>query len=175
LFNAVFGHRPVDLEVIERFQTVRNPKVVLAMLLRTYDGDVANILNALKYPNEISEPAQFLRDAMTFTPTNVVDLLKARDKRLTKSNKRELTEEEKAANGIAEAEIEQDITDLITVTDDPHRRLLLRHMVGFNTTVMTGEELMARGYKGPQIGEQQRHQLQTSYNGSLGWFLKTVR
>lgn len=172
LFGAVFPGVGWWVPSLERLGNCRNPKVVLAMLLFP-NRNVGAYLNTQKYPNEIADPVQFLVDAMKFDPRDAVDVLKARDRRLVKSTKRELTYEEKATNDAIQKEVFQDIMDLASVTDDPYRVALLEHLAGFSATVTSGEELMKQGLKGKEIGDQQRKELQTVYFGSLDWFLKT--
>jgi tRNA nucleotidyltransferase/poly(A) polymerase len=172
LFKAIFGGAKVDMSCVTRYLNLKNPKVVLAKLLYENE-DVRELLNELKYPNEISDPVAFLCRAMNFDPKNAVDVLKDRDRRIIKVGKKKLalTEEELEHNEKVKRETITDIADLMGVTDDPLRRALLEHMAGFNTTVMSGEELMKRGYQGQQIGAQQRAMLQSSYLSSLRWYL----
>jgi tRNA nucleotidyltransferase/poly(A) polymerase len=120
LFDAVFGDRPVDLAVIDRIDNIKSVRVILAMLLRIYDDDVGDILNALKWPNEVIDPVTFLIDAMNFNPENAVDVIKARDRRVIKAGKKKmvLDLEEIKHNCWVQAETEADLRALISLTDD---------------------------------------------------------
>lgn len=174
LFAAVFPDCELDrLWAIEHLDDACSTRVTLAALLHTNGKNVAAILNRLKYPTNVAEPVQFLVDAMTFDPTDVVDLLKARDRRLIKSNKRELTEEESCINGDIWCDTASDIRALARVLSDDRRRVaLLEHLAHFNHKPKSGEELMATGLKGPEVGAAQRAEIQTAYNESLPKHLK---
>lgn len=170
LFNAVFENRPVDLAVIDRLGNIKSVNVVLAMLLRIYDDDVGDILNTLKYPNEIADPVTFLIDAMNFSPEKAVEVIKARDRRIIKSGKKKivLSLEEIKHNCEVEAETEQDLRYLIALTDDEFRKDAMEHLIGFRYVMPSGESFMQAGFKGPQIGEEQRKWLQSNWDASFG-------
>lgn len=172
LMDAVFDFKQVDLSALDKVGDQKSPKIVLALLLRQHGSNVANLLNSLKYPNDISDPVQFLVNAMSFDPKDAVPVLKERDKRLVKAKNRELTDEERDANDYERAVLAGDLTLLARLTDNPVRKAIIEHLIEFEHTPKSGEELMARGYEGRAIGEQQRFELQSAYVSSLRWYLK---
>lgn len=175
LFKSVFDNTPIDLDMIPKLgdlENTRNPRVVLAKLLHKHKN-AGEILNKLKYPNEISDAVQFLIDAMTFYPKDIVDLLKARDKHVIKSNKRELTEIESVINSNVISDTRNDIFNLMWVTEDRLRVAILEHLASFTANPPSGEHFISRGFKGPEIGEQQRAWIQSKYISELTWYLKT--
>lgn len=81
LFPAVFPGMVVDTEGIDRIGLVRNPKAVLAWLLRN-NGDPRNIrqkLNQLTYSNDIADGVMFLVRLLAFDPSQIAGFLRQRD------------------------------------------------------------------------------------------------
>lgn len=174
LFDSVFGKAHIDLNAIKKINELRNPRVVLAMLLHDNEH-VEDILNNLKYPNEISDPVAFLCKAMTFNPENAVGILKARDKRIIKigKKKKSLEKEEIEYNQRVKEETFQDMIDLSSLIENTWRATVLQFTAGWKINVPSGKHFIECGYQGEEIGIQQRAWLQSQYYDSLSWHLKT--
>lgn len=78
LFPAVFPGLKVDLQDINRIGTVRDLTAVLAWILKS-NGDIRKHLNRLKYPNDVSETANFLIQLLHFDPKKIFSYLRYRD------------------------------------------------------------------------------------------------
>jgi tRNA nucleotidyltransferase/poly(A) polymerase len=169
---AVFPDLTVRHDLIWTLEGVRSPRVVLAVLLQD-NPDVAAKLNALKYPNEIAEPVAFLIAAMRHDPVDAFDVLKARDRRLVRSKVRELTAAEAATNAAVDAELKTDLWLLRRACQDKSVRCRLDHLSQYQYAVPDGEGLMAKGYAGRQIGEEQRRVVNAAYLSSYRWWQNT--
>lgn len=156
LESAVFPQMNVNYVAIPRLGNLKNAKVVLAMLLRNNER-VGDSLNDLKYPNDISEPVQFLIDVLNFGTENSVEIVRARDRQLIKAGKKVpvLGEEELAHNEKVASERRQDLVDLKSVLDDSDRIARIDHLIDYQLVWPSGESVMARGFKGPEIGVEQ--------------------
>lgn len=87
LFQAIFPGLAVDTQTLNRLGNTKNPRVIIAWLLRQ-NQNVGAALNRLKYPNDLSDPVDFLVNAMNFGTDNAVDMVKNRDRRLLRVGKR---------------------------------------------------------------------------------------
>lgn len=76
LMPAVFPGLKVDIHEVERIGNCRNPKAILAWLLKSNDN-IRNKLNDLKYANDVSDRVNFL--VKLLQGGNIVPLLKLRD------------------------------------------------------------------------------------------------
>jgi tRNA nucleotidyltransferase/poly(A) polymerase len=74
LMDQVFPGMNVDENGIDRLGNSKNPKVVLAWLLRG-NPNVAEQLNNLNWPNEISAMVKFLISILKFNPEQVVQFI----------------------------------------------------------------------------------------------------
>lgn len=170
LFPAIFPGMDINMLAALRLGNMKNPKVVLALLLNK-NAKVADSLNKAKYPNEIAYPVDFLIQVQRFDPKDAVAVIKARDRRLIKSKTHVFTDEELRSNEAIAAENVQDLIDLSTVMDDSDRIAIINHLRHFEPIVTNGEDLMAQGLIGKEIGDRQRQEMQQSYNVSLSRYL----
>lgn len=154
LMKSVFPQLDVDVEGIDRLGNSKNPKVVFAWLLRR-NGNVGTALNKLKYPANISDPVQFLIDALKFGAENVFAMVKRRDR-----------------NAEMSASLKADLQEFAQVSGDPNIVSRLNHLSKYDMPVPSGEELMSRGLKGKEIGDEQRRQATAHYSTSFTDFLK---
>lgn len=172
LDGTVFPGLQVNHLAIPRLGNLKNAKVVLAMLLRNNE-DVGQKLNELKYPNDISEPVQFLIDVLNFGAENAVEVVRARDRQLIKAGKKVpvLGPDEIAHNERVASERRQDLTDLKSVLDDGDRIARIDHLLDYQLVWPSGESVMARGFKGPEIGVEQVRIARECYVGDYSCFL----
>ncbi len=169
LLETVFPFMYVNKYAIEKIGNLRNPCVILAVLLHS-NQNVRVALNELKYPNEVSDQVQFLIDVIDF---NIDKILNARQRKIVKvgKNKTQLSEEELLQNQKIVERHYRDLTDLILVVNKSHR-LRVQHFRDYEPLVVSGEELMAIGYKKEQIGVQQKLLLKDHYESSFDTFIK---
>lgn len=177
LMDQVFPGLQVDSQGIDRLGNSKNPRVALAWLLRG-NRNVLNQLNQLKYPNEISDPVQFLIDALNFGPENAMGMIRNRDKRLVKGNaagpggKLITPQEAEAQNRQITQTMQQDLAELARIVGDPNLSGRLLHLGSYQQPNISGDELMKRGLAGKEIGDEQRRQISAHYQQSLDDFLK---
>lgn len=83
LMPAVFPALQVDLQDVPKIGQNKNIKAVLAWILKSNPSPqyVRQKLNALKYPNEVSDTVGFLIQLLKFDPANILTYLKYRDAR----------------------------------------------------------------------------------------------
>lgn len=168
LMGEVFPEMEVDKEGIGRLRNHKNPKVVMAWLLRK-NKNVAARLNELKYPNFIGEGVQFLIDAMAFKPDDAFAIVRKRDKRLIENP---LSDEaiRKFNQEILDA-TQSDLSGLSKIVEEPLVALRLEHLRSYQPPDVDGFELAMRGLKGPEIGAEQRRIVAEHYRVSFEEFL----
>ncbi len=179
LLESVFPKLNVDVSTVDRLGNLKNPRVVLAWLLRN-NQNVSQHLNALKYPNEISEPVQFLIDAMSMGTENAVAMVKHRDRRLIRPGKKKtsLSPEEISANEQMTAEMRQDLQDLSQILgnnmmpEDQPRIQRIQHLRSYVPPQISGEELMKQGLRGEEIGAEQQRRARDHYTQSFSDYSK---
>lgn len=173
LLDSVFPGMNVDLQTVDRLGNSKNPRVILAWILRNNQG-VAQKLNALKYPNEISEPVQFLIDAMNFGTETAVNLIKSRDRKLIQTGKKKttLSSEEITANQNMKAEMQQDLSELSQLIGNSPQAARIQHLQQYQAPAISGEELMQQGLKGKAIGDEQNRRLKQDYQTSFDDFVR---
>lgn len=154
LMNIVFPNMSVDIQGIDRLGNSKNPKVILAWLLRG-NSNVNNTLNKLKYPKEISDPVQFLIESLKFGADNVFSMIKRRDRNAEMSNS-----------------LKRDLQEFAQIVGDPELVKRLTHLSQYDMPIPSGEELMSRGLKGKEIGDEQRRQATDHFKKSFSDFLK---
>lgn len=83
LIPAVFPQLQVDLQDAPKIGDVKNIKAVLAWLLKSNQSPqyVRQKLNAIKYPNDISDTVGYLIQLLKFDPASILNYLKYRDAR----------------------------------------------------------------------------------------------
>lgn len=180
LFGAIFPSLQLDVQNITRLGNSKNPRVVIAWLLRQ-NKNVDAALNNLKYPNEIGEPVQFLVNAMQLGTENAVDVIKSRDRRLVRPGKKktELSPEDQARNQQILDEMRGDLTELSKVIGTnmlPQEQPAidrLQHLGQYNLPQISGDELMKQGFKGEKIGQEQKRRGTEDYSRSFADFLKS--
>jgi hypothetical protein len=152
-------------------------------------------LNSLKYPNEISEPVQFLINAMQMSHENAHETIKKRDSRLLKGKvygpktlknrynvgpngeKEPITygqnnailqpHEMEELNQETTQTTQQDLNDMARVSGDPNIANRLNHFGSYQTPPIDSSALIAQGLKGPEIGAMQKQQTNAHYHQSF--------
>jgi len=181
LFERVFDGMTVDVQNIERLGNSKNPKVVLAWLLRENAENTAQQLNGLKYSNEVTQPVQFLINTMTFGPESAFSTLRQRDKRLLGRNTagpggEKLTDEDiTAKNDQITQGMKRDLDELAMVAGDPQLTQKLSHLASYQSPKISGQELMQQGFEGPDIGAEQQRRTNAHYQTSFQDFLRKKR
>jgi len=176
LMEQVFPGLQVDVHGINRLGNLKNPKVVLAWLLRN-NRNILAALNQLKYPNDIAEAVQFLVDSLSFGPDNAMATVRNRDKRLLKGNavgpggKPVTPQEMETLNQQTTAATQQDLNDLARVVGDPALAGRLTHLSSYQPPVVSGDELMKQGLKGAEIGAEQKRRVAAHYQQSFQDYL----
>lgn len=177
LMSRIFPGLNVDVAGIERLGNLKNPKVILAWLLRN-NQNIDKSLNALKYPSDISEPVQFLVNAMNLSHENAFAAVKNRDKRLLKGNVAGPTgapmqpHEIDAHNQATTAATQQDLNDLAKIVGDPSIAGKLSHLGEYQPPKIDVQQLMSQGLKGPAIGAEQSRRTADHYNQSFQDYMR---
>jgi len=172
LIDQVFQNLQVNTMDMHLLGNVKNPKVVLTWLLQS-NYKIATALNALKYPNDISEAVQFLIEALTFNHINAPSVIRNRDRRLLNStavgagNQPMSPQEIAAHNEQMIATTVQDLNDLALIVENPQIGIRLRHLSSYQAPNASGEELMRQGFKGAAIGAEQRRLISEHYQQSF--------
>lgn len=128
LLPAVFPGLQIDLDDITNIGSNKNIKAVLAWLLKSNPSPqyVRQKLNALKYPNDISDTTGFLIQLLNFNPDSILNYLKYRDAR-------------------SHLGIKKDIADLAQISGLMHE---LGHFANYNQRTKSQDFLHL---KGPEI------------------------
>jgi tRNA nucleotidyltransferase/poly(A) polymerase len=150
LMKSIFPNLNVDVQGIERVGNSKNPKVVLAWLLRD-NQNVSRALNKLKYPAEITGTVQFLIDVLHFGPEQALSVVKKRDSR----------------------SLHADLIEFSQIVGDPMLAAKLDHLGGYEAPQISGQELMQQGFEGPAIGDEQRRRTTAHYTQSFQDFLRS--
>lgn len=179
LFGRVFPGLQVDVAGIDRLGNSKNAKVVLAWLLRNNGNGVAQALNRLKYPSEISDVVGFLISALKFQPDQAVQTMKARSRWLAKAGGPE--------------QMSQDLLELAQVANRPDLAERLTHLAGqggyegegderqwkwqtepYQPPKVSADEIMQREKipQGPELGKAVDREMRTNYDSSWQEFLK---
>lgn len=150
MFNTIFPGMKVNAEPWQHGLECRNTKVVLALMLRE-NLDVDGQLNNLKYPNEITDRVQFLIDSLSYNPHDAVDVLRARDRR----------------QHVSHAETQMDLLELATLVDDQGTINKLKFLAVYQPLNVSGHILMEQGFKGKDIGWEQRRLEQEQFSNQF--------
>lgn len=157
LFDSVFPDIDVDFEMIDfiQGQNTKNHRVILAILLH-FNKDLSKKLKKIKYSNETINSVQFLVDCISFDTNYVFKIIKFREKIVS--------------SGI---DANKDLMEFNSILKKLNfkRGLILDHLIDFHCSPTSGYELMKIGYSGPDIGEQQKLEIQKNYSDSLKLFL----
>ena len=154
LINSVFPGMKFDIQGIDRVGNSKNVKVVLAWLLRE-NSNVAKKLNQLKFPSELYESVQFLIDCLKFGVENVFSMAKRRDK-----------------NAEISLALKKDLKEFSQLVHDPSIAQRLTHFSQYDMPTASGNDLMAQGFQGPEIGREQQRLAQSDYEKSFKQFLQ---
>ena len=178
LMDQVFPGLRVDVQGITRIGNLKNPRVIVAWLLRD-NQNISGALNKLKYPAaDFAEPIQVLINTIHFGPEQTITMIRNRDKRL-------LNNRSAGANGVTFGSdviqqhndyvgkiVQQDLNDLAKLTGDQNTINKLGHFGSYKPVYPSGEELMQRGMKDQEVGQEQRrvaaNHYQQSYQDYLG-------
>jgi len=176
--KRMFPNMQVDVQGIDRLGNLKNIRVILAWLLRS-NQNIDKALNGLKYPSDVSEPVQFLVNAMNFGHENAFMTVRNRDKKLLKGNAAgpaggPMTPHEiDAHNQQTTAATQQDLNDLARVVGDPSIAGKLSHLGSYQPPKIDSNELMAQGLKGPSIGAEQSKRTADHYRQSFEDYVKS--
>lgn len=180
LLDRVFQGLQVDVAGIDRLGNSKNPKVVLAWLLRSNPN--ANVaLNALKYSNEISEVVGFLISTLNADPEQFHQLIKGRSRYEAKAG--------------GPQQISQDMIEFATIAgrDDLVQRF--SHLAGqgdwrkegdqwtgqWNTTPYVPPKVDAKALiyqgieQGPELGQEIDRRTKTAYDQAYQDYLRQKR
>lgn len=177
LMPRVFPGLHVDVQGISKLGNMKNPKVILAWMLRN-NKNIDKSLNALKYPTEISESVQFLINAMNFGAESAFSMIKNRDKRLLKGNVllpngQTMSQPEiDAHNTQISSSIQNDLKDLSSIVGDKMIYHRLNHLSSYQVPKIDVQQLMQRGLKGPQIGKEQNTIAGNHYKSSFDDYVR---
>lgn len=195
LIDQVFPGMDVDVEGIDRLGNLKNPRVILAWLLR-YNTNISASLNKLKYPNDLGDPIQFLVDSLNFNHETAPGIIKARDqKKLTAKAPKGSgvimsPEEIESRNQEMAIAMQQDLRELGQVAGDPQLASRMSHLGGqhdqgqwtkepYQPPKIGGHELMQQinpetglPFKGAEIGAEQKRRTADHYRQSYDDFLR---
>jgi tRNA nucleotidyltransferase/poly(A) polymerase len=115
LFERVFQGLQVDEAGIDRLGNTKNPKVVLAWMLRGNQNLPAH-LHSLTYPNETSDMVGFLISALNSDPEQIHRLILQRQRHLAKAG--------------GPQQISQDLIEFATVAGRPDLVQRFSHLAG---------------------------------------------
>lgn len=169
LLPAVFPDLDVNVSRVRELRQCKNERVILARILKG-NRDIGKALNALNYPNEISEAVQFLVNAQVFNPSRAVPVIKERDRKVIKATSRDLTPEESLSNDLVVAQVKSDLLEIAALEDDAMRSITLTHLADYQPPVVDVSKAIAAGLEGKQIGEHVNNEIQTHYSKSLRSF-----
>lgn len=150
LLASVFPRMEVDEQAINDIGESNNAHAIMAWMLKGNEN-VNKKLNALKYPNRDSESVQLLIDAMNMTPDGIYSFMRR-----------------KSSNPEISASVNRDLMALaVIVADDPEMSDKLSHLAGYEMQFSSGRELMAEGYRGKEIGIEQKKRAIDHYKDSF--------
>lgn len=178
LLSTVFEGLMVAVGNIARIGDQKNPHVVMAMLLHLNKGDrkvADHLTDHLKYPSDVADQVQFLVNCLNFDPDKIVDLLRVRDRKLVRSAKRPLTDEELAQNSQTKWETLEEQVELYKACPDSSVAVRLLHFCDYQPPFVNGEELMKQGFVGPGIGIEQKRIIRDDYQKSYLEFYERKR
>ena len=170
LMKTVFPAMVVDYNIISRLGATKNIRVILAALLRN-NKNVGNALIKLKYPSDIANRVAFLLNLYEKMKTDqqsisrIHSLTKERDKYIDPNYSPE-----------QQAQMSQDVQNdiyefsrVLGVDLNPDR---MNHFATYNPPSVDAQELINRGLKGPQIGQEQDRIRDDHYKQSFEDWLK---
>ena len=178
LLPTVFEGLMVAVGNIGRLGDQRNPHVVMAMLLHLNKGDrkvADHLTEKLKYPSDVADQVQFLVNCLNFDPDKIVDLLRVRDRKLLRSAKRPLTDEEQTQNSQTKWETLEELVELYKICPDSSVAVRVLHFCDYKPPFVNGEDLMRQGFVGPAIGIEQKRIVRDDYQKSFDTFYDMKR
>lgn len=185
LLEVVFPKLQVDTSQLHVLQNTKNPDVVLAWVLRG-NQNVEKQLLGLKYSGNQSERVQFLIDALHFGVEDAFDMIKRRDRALSRTVKAddpETGEETQLSKEQLSAQLSQDLRELARLTGNKQMLQVMMHLGGhhkddqwhhppYQPPKFDAQELMAQGFKGPALGQEIKKRTIDHYGNSLEDFKK---
>lgn len=176
LIPRMFNGLEFDVKSIRVIFNEKNIKVILALLLKD-NTTVEKELLKLKYSGEISESVQFLLNAKRVTKDTISRVIQHRDKRLLKGNVKDSNgnllslSDIQSHNESLKAGITLDLLELAKLS--PYvERMKLSHLSTYEPPNIDTEELIQKGFKGPEIGKEQKRILEEDYIKSFEAFFE---
>lgn len=176
LFDRVFPGMQVDVSGIDRLRHSKNPKVVLAWLLRG-NTNVGQSLNQIKYPNEISDVVDFLVSTLNLDPEQAHKLIKSRSRYEAKAG--------------GAQQISQDMQEFAAIAGRQDLAQRFAHVAGqgdwrkeddqwvgqwnhqpYEPPKVDAQELMNLGIQGPELGQEIDKRTKTAYDQAYQNFLR---
>lgn len=153
LLSMVFPNMKIDVGDIDRIGHVKNPKAILAWLLKG-NSDVVRKLRDSKYPSDIFDVVDFLLKIYRFNPNNVSGLLSKRD--IYKQEKNEKSRHEKKSI------MQKDIMDFAKIANMED---VLGHFVNYQRQANAKDFMHL---KGAEIGKAMANHETNAYLKSMG-------
>ncbi len=186
LMKSIFPNLNVDIQGIDRLGNCKNVNVILAWLLRN-NKNVGEKLKNLTYPSEITTSVELLlqlyekfkNSGNQFSKIHA--LTKERDKYLPnipKISELESLGEKKSREKLElkrqkmSAKMQQDINEFSKVLGVDLNTDRFTHFASYKPMQIDTQELISRGLKGPEIGQEQNKVRDQHYNQSFEDFLK---
>ena len=139
LLSSVFPDMNVDERAIDNIGDSKSANAIMAWLLKGNEG-VGKSLNKLKYPNKNSMSVQLLIDAINLGPDDIYSFMRR-----------------KASNPEISKAVSADLRALAMIaSDDKELSDKLMHLSEYKAPSVSGAELAKRGFKGKEIGAEQR-------------------
>ncbi len=172
LIKTIFPGMNVDTSGINRLGNTKNIKVILAWLLRN-NKNAADTLLKLKYPSEITTRVGFLLrlyQQLNVPSESPIDrihsLTKERDRyidpKFPPEQRQQMTQD-----------VQQDINEFSRVVGVDLNPARMQHFAGYQPPEINSQELIAKGLKGPQIGQEQDKIRDQHYNQSFQSWLQS--
>ncbi len=171
LINTIFPGLQVNTNGINRLGNTKNIKVILAWILRD-NKNVADLLLRLKYPSEITNRVGFLLKlyqqlnvAPEMQMNKIHPLTKERDRYI--DPKFDLAKRQQMTT-----DVQNDINEFSRIIGTDLNPARFQHFATYQPPEINSQELISKGLKGPQIGQEQDKMRDQHYNQSFQNWLK---
>lgn len=181
LLDVVFPKLQVDTSQLQVLQNTKNPDVVLAWILRGNQNVEKQLLD-LKYSSNQAERIQFLIDTLHFGIDDAFDMIKRRDRALSRTVKIDHPENPGEQIQLSQdqlsAQLSQDLRELAKLTGNKQILQTLTHLGGhhqgekwhhppYQPPKFDAQQLMSQGFKGPALGKEIKNRTISHYGSSL--------
>jgi tRNA nucleotidyltransferase/poly(A) polymerase len=171
LINTIFPGLRVNTNGINRLGNTKNIKVILAWILRD-NKNAADLLLKLKYPSEITSRVGFL--LRLYQQLNVApEMQMNKIHPLTKERDRYIDPKfDFAKRQQMTTDVQNDINEFSRIIGMDLNPARFQHFATYQPPEINSQELIAKGLKGPQIGQEQDKIRDQHYNQSFQNWLK---